>query len=240
MDEPAAEKGKKKQVAKAKPKKTTTKETDSEAALLEKYKVLQKGLDELRNQLREKREEAEEQAGKEAKEEEEEDSDVVIDNPDLEAYQKRDLIEAALPISSNERFLNILHDPEGPRILQLLLNVALNKAVQDEGITFDTNNLTSALPSKIIHFLFSIPYVCKYKTHDPRENYRQAPGTSMDKEIYDWLKGAMMDITNEFYEGFGMPNPFKFNVFFEKLRIVWRWTRSNNSDNRKERRRKRN
>ncbi len=163
---------------------------------------------------------------------------VVISDPAMSYEQKYEAVESALPVSNNEAFLNIIQDKDGPNCLIWILQLALNKSVAEEGATYDTTSTSSVLASKVIHTLFSIDYVKKYKVYDPRENYTQQEGTAMVEDVYTWLMTAMTAITIEFYNNFQMENKFKWAEFFPKFRNVWTWTRSNNSDQRRARRRR--
>ncbi len=171
---------------------------------------------------------------------EEDANQIVIEDPDLPYEAKYNAVRAALPIDTNKAFQNILQDRDGPTCLLWALKVILNSAVAEEGITYDTTSTGTALESKVIHGLFSVEYIKAYKNFDPRENYVQEPGTAMEENIYVWLKDAMTSITTEFYATFGLENKFNWVEFFVKVRKVWRWTRSNNSDGRRRRRRKKN
>ncbi len=164
--------------------------------------------------------------------------EVVLSDPEMSPEEKYEAVLAALPLSSNEGFLNVLQDKDGPNCLMWILQLTLNKAVVEEGATYDTTSASSVLASKIIHTLFSIEYVKQFKVFDPRENYTQQEGTAMERDIYMWMMSAMEAITAEFYSNFGMENKFKWSEFFPKFRNVWTWTRSNNSDNRRARRRR--
>ncbi len=163
--------------------------------------------------------------------------EVVLPDPAAPYDVKYHAVRKALPLSTNAGFRNILQDPDGPNCLLWALHLPLNKSVAEEGVSYDTTSTSSALASKVMHLLFSIEYVKKYKMFDARENYTQQPGTAMDGELYEWLQAAMTTITDEFYKNFQMESKFEWTAFLEKLRRVWSWTRSNNSDNRRARRR---
>ncbi len=169
---------------------------------------------------------------------EEEDEEPFIFTEEMSINEKYNAVVAALPFNTNGLMVKVLQDKDGPRCLTWALQLLLNQAVAQEGVSYDTSTNKSALASKVLHVLFSIPYVKRYKLWDPRENYTQAEGTAMDEAIYKWLEDAMESITLEFYDNFGMPTRFKWSEFFTKLRAVWRWTRSNNSEGRKVRRAK--
>ncbi len=176
--------------------------------------------------------------GKEGDESTDEEEANVLPDPAIEYQEKYERVLAALPIKGNRIFLNILNDPDGPRILQWILQLATNKAVAEEGATYDTTSNSSALASKVLHILFSVDeYVTRYKMFDPRENYQQQDGTCMDGKIYMWLKDALTSIAAEFYMNFQLESAFDWDTFFAKFRHVWRWTRSNNSETRRQRRR---
>ncbi len=150
--------------------------------------------------------------------------------------EKYEAVRAALPFNSNSMFANVLGDPDGPRCLLWALQLCLNKGVAQEGLTYDTTSTKSSLASKVVHELFSIAYVKRYKLYDPRENYVQSEGTAMSKETFYWLKSALEQIASEFFANFQMESKFVWTEFLVYLRKVWRWTRSNNSDVRKLRR----
>ncbi len=162
----------------------------------------------------------------------------ILNNKDATYDEKYTVVRSVLPINSNSIFKMILDAEEGPKCLYWALQLGLNKAVAEEGATYDTSTESSALPSKMVHILFSLEYVKKYKLYDPRDNYTQQVGTAMDRQVYDWMKAAMENIAAEFYTNFNIPSPFDWKQFFVALRKVWRWTRSNNSDSRRERRRR--
>ncbi len=155
------------------------------------------------------------------------------------SYQEKyDVVQSILPVKNNATFKAILEDDDGKNCVLWSLQLTLNKAVAEEGASYDTSSPSSALASKVLHTLFSIDYVKKYKVYDPRENYVQQAGTVMDDAIYDWMLDALNLISDEFYRNFKMDNKFDWGEFYSKFRDVWRWTKSNNSDNRRARRRK--
>ncbi len=171
----------------------------------------------------------------------EDDADeIVIEDPSLPYEAKYEAVLAALPLNTNKAFQNVLEDNDGPNCLLWVLKLTLNKAVAEEGMSYDTTSTKSALASKVVHSLFSVSYILRYKLYDPRENYVQEPGTCMEENIYTWVKDAMNNITAEFYGNFNMENKFKWVEFFAWFRKVWRWTRSNNSEGRRRRRRRKN
>ncbi len=204
---------------------------------MSQFRILEEELSELKRQLKVKRVKDEEETSTSSSSSEEI-NNVIIDDANMSRLNKLDIIEAALPLDSNGQFANILFDHEGASILEEILKAALNKAVQEEGATFDTSTKKTTLASKVVHVLFSIRYVLRYKAYDPRPNYMQAPGTAMTEQIYKWLMNAMESIAMEFYESFGIPSKFDWSKFFVMMRAVWRWTRSNNSEMRRVRRRK--
>ncbi len=176
-------------------------------------------------------------------EEEESDEDneelaALLADPNKSYDEKCAAVRQAMPLDSNAVFKTVLKSEEGARCLEWILQLNLNRAVAQDGATYDTGSASSALCSKLIHLLFTIKYVLKYKPYDPRETYVQQEGTAMDVVIYEWLKATMEKITGEFYGNFGIESAFDWKEFYAKFRKVWRWTRSNNSDTRKERRRK--
>ncbi len=201
------------------------------------FEQMREEIEELRAALarKRKREEDDDDAGA---------NDIILSHPGLSKKAKYTLIEEAVPLSTPGQFKNVLNDPDGPKILEVILNMELQQAVREEGLSYDTNADSSALASKVIHKIFSIEYIKNFKVFDPRENYTQAVGTAMAEETYKWLKNAMVPIVHDFYQEINavsqvyVPNNFKWDVFFAKFRHVWRWTRSNNSDKRKLRRRK--
>ncbi len=175
---------------------------------------------------------AKQQAGQEP--EAEEGQPIVLTGMSVE--EKYDIVTRALPLDSNIAFTSVLSDPNGPQCLRWALELALNRAVAAEGVTYDTASEKSALASKVIHILFSISYVKQYKSWDPRDDYVQTEGTAMHGDVYNWLRDSMESITTEFYNNFQMATMFVWEEFYKMFRKVWRWTKSNNSDNRKERR----
>ncbi len=50
---------------------------------------------------------------------------------------------------------------------------------------------------------------------------------AMTEQIYLWLEEAMMRIADAYFRAHRKDNVFKWAEFVSKLRIVWRWTRSN-------------
>ena len=168
----------------------------------------------------------------------EDDGAPILTDPELPIEEKYKLVMAALPVKSNEAFKSILADKDGSRCLMWALTLALNKSVQEEGATFDTSAKGSVLASKVLHVLFSVnDYVQKLKVFDPRENYTQLEGTAMDKDVYEWLMDAMNTIAAEFYANFQLESNFEWAEFYKKFRQVWIWTRSNNAESRRNRRR---
>ncbi len=151
--------------------------------------------------------------------------------------EKYNTVTSLMPINSNAVFRAIVQDVDGSKCLLWTLQLSLNKAVAEEGATYDTTSNSSAIASKVLHVLFTIDYVKKFRVYDPRDNYVQQVGTAMPQEVYEWLKDSLSIITEEFYNNFQMQNRFNWDEFYVKFRNVWRWTRSNNSDNRRARRR---
>ncbi len=157
----------------------------------------------------------------------------------IEADQPKDLkwriIESAIPLSSNEGFLNILGDGEGREILSKILDEEIRRFALLEAISFDTSatakgepRLSRTFASKLVHVLFSEHYIFTYKFYDRRENYKQKPGTAMHEEVYTWLESVVTESIKEFHRVRDRENPFNWDEFLvNDLRIVWRWTRSN-------------
>ncbi len=208
---------------------------------MDQFEKLVASVDELKSlvmagQHKKKDEEDEEEAdeGEAAMEEEE---DIVLFSEDMTYEQKYHIVRNAIPVKTYAVFKAIISDPDGSKCLLWALQLALNKAVAEEGATYDTSSNSSALASKLIHVLFAIEYVKRYKGYDPRENYVQHEGTAMGVDVYEWMKEALTFITEEFYQNFQMESRFSWDAFYAKFRVVWRWTRSNNSDNRRARRR---
>ncbi len=162
----------------------------------------------------------------------------VLADPDATEDDKYDAIRRALPVPNNVVLMQILDTKDGRGCLFWILQLGLNKAVAEEGASYDTTSPSSALASKVMHMLFSIDYVKRFKIYDPRENYTQQDGTAMQRDVFEWLQESLTAIASEFYKNFNLESSFDWKQFLSKFREVWRWTRSNNSDTRRERRRK--
>ncbi len=173
----------------------------------------------------------------EEQEPEEEDEEIELFTPGMTYEEKYNVVKSHLPINSNNEFSAVIADVDGSKCLLWALQLELNKAVAEEGASYDTASASSALASKVLHTLFTIDYVKRFKLYDARDNYVQTAGTAMGENVYEWIKAAMVAIADEFYQNFQMATRFDWAKFYSKLREVWRWTRSNNSDNRKIRRR---
>ncbi len=159
---------------------------------------------------------------------------VIIDEGQTKDMKWR-LIEAAVPLSSNEGFLNVLADEEGRDIMSKLLDQDIRRLALFEGIEFDTTPTekgetrpTRQLASSLIHAIFSNDYIEAYKFYDPRENYKQKEGTAMAEEVYVWFESVITESVAEVHRMRGRDNPFVWDEFLSlDLRTVWRWTRSN-------------
>ncbi len=158
---------------------------------------------------------------------EEEDPDVII-KAEQPLEVKAERIRAALPVDTNEAFVNIIQDAEGEQILQGILQDAIMDGLEREEFTLDVTVKSRALTNKVLHTLFSMEYVDNLRIYNPRENYEQAPGTAMVKFVYDWLHDTIMTLVAEIFSRENVERvPFEWEKFLDMLRDSWKWCKNN-------------
>ncbi len=161
---------------------------------------------------------------------EEDDGDekrVILPDPGMSRDAKFELIEAALPIDNDEALLNILHDRDGPELIEMALELSANRAIEKGKFTYDTSEKGNSVASHFVHHIFSKKYTDNFKLFDPRPNYVQREGTAMCKEVYEWFKNIVTSMAYSYHERNHMAGTFFWEAFYNKVRKVWRWSRGN-------------
>ncbi len=174
----------------------------------------------LGGEVEEEEEEAAADKGKEEK-------SVVLPDIGMSRDAKFELIEAALPVDNDDALLNILHDPDGPELIEMALELSANRAIENAKFTYDTSAPGNAVASHFVHLIFSKTYTDNLKLFDPRPNYIQRAGTAMCEEVYLWFKGIITALAYSYNERNHQVSKFFWDEFYNKVRKVWRWSRGN-------------
>ncbi len=152
---------------------------------------------------------------------------VILPDIGMSRDAKFELVEAALPLDNDDALLNILHDPDGPELIAMAVELSANRAIDLGKFTYDTSQKGNALASHFVHLIFSKRYTDNLKLFDPRPNYIQRAGTAMCEEVFMWFKGIVTTLAKSYNEMHGLPDNFFWDEFFDKVRKVWRWSRGN-------------
>ncbi len=145
----------------------------------------------------------------------------------LKRTYKKKAIKQALPFDSNEAMQSVIEDKDGDTILRHLFQAAVKEAIEKEEGTYDTAMRSRVLAHKIVRTLFSDTYLGRYKFFNPRPAYRQAQGTAMAQNVYEWFRDVVSDLASAYYAERQQQNRFDWEELLVKLRQVWTWDRNN-------------